>query len=497
MAKNTVSRIILLVIAAILIIALIVATVLVSIKPKAEYKGVLTPDDVIKEEIVIYSLETENQFRRNVGTFLENMISAFFNRVQGMEGTEIPITNSSLIATPLLEIFQNSAIPSSKLNNFGNYIASLDADSAVVSMWFFFIAIEENPDGTYSGRFKTSEELAISFTKDIDFLSGINDFIQNTALTAEETGRLLYELINTFALEEQREILTSIGRKDLVNLFVSVTTIYEAYVQFSLVGGTLRDARMIGELAYELGASIDGIINDIGVKNLLLAVNLSKDGAVDNTALKEFLISVGVDTATLADMDEVDKALSAGLELAEFVIYFMRTTLMEVGNSPFEHLALYYANEKENIDNYMYMYELSLSRAIKKGLDDGFSRDSNIKTREDLVKALAKFKLTSEDVSGDILDPAKRQAELEEYFNEYLGHVIALAENFESVEKVEDILSLSDADRALLKEHSDFLNDFNYNELTVGTEDLASTIIINVAFNLFKEVTEEAIGSVN
>ena len=61
MAKIFNSRIIMLTIATILIIALIVACVLVSIKPKSEYKGVLEVDEVIKTDNVLYSLETEKQ----------------------------------------------------------------------------------------------------------------------------------------------------------------------------------------------------------------------------------------------------------------------------------------------------------------------------------------------------------------------------------------------------------------------------------------------------
>ena len=105
MAKIFNSRNIMLAVATILVIVLIVACVLVSIKPKSDYKGVLSTDDVMKTDNVIYSLETENQFKRDVGVFLENMLASFFDTVEGFEGTRINITNSSSVSAPLLSIF--------------------------------------------------------------------------------------------------------------------------------------------------------------------------------------------------------------------------------------------------------------------------------------------------------------------------------------------------------------------------------------------------------
>ena len=53
MAKIFNSRNIMLTVATILVIVLIVACVLVSIKPKSDYKGVLSTDDVMKTDNVI------------------------------------------------------------------------------------------------------------------------------------------------------------------------------------------------------------------------------------------------------------------------------------------------------------------------------------------------------------------------------------------------------------------------------------------------------------
>ena len=142
MAKIFNSRIIMLTIATILIIALIVACVLVSIKPKSEYKGVLEVDEVIKTDNVLYSLETEKQFRGDVGDFLEKMLASFFERFE-IDGEKIDfdveIKNSSIVANPLLSIFSKAAIPSDKLLNFSSYLKGLNTDDAVVEIWFFLI----------------------------------------------------------------------------------------------------------------------------------------------------------------------------------------------------------------------------------------------------------------------------------------------------------------------------------------------------------------------
>ena len=81
MAKIFNSRIIMLTVASILVIALLVACVLVSIKPKSSYEGVLDAGEILKTENVVYSLETENQFRQDVSVLLENIIASFFNTI--------------------------------------------------------------------------------------------------------------------------------------------------------------------------------------------------------------------------------------------------------------------------------------------------------------------------------------------------------------------------------------------------------------------------------
>lgn len=496
MAKFFTSRNVMILVATILVIALLVATVLVSIKPKTDFEGVLEYQDVVKTDSVIYSLQTENAFKAHVSRFLENMLASFFDTMEGFEGTNISIKNSSAISQPLMEIFSKSAVPSDKLLNFGEYLENMDSDQAVIDIWLFFIKFEEQPDGTYKGRFATSLELAEMLTGKIDFGYAIADIVDNTALTAEEVGRVFYELIYLFGDSEQQSLLGSVGRGSFVNLFVATTTIYEAYLEFSLKGGTLSEARVLGELAFQLGAELDSLIDEVGVGTILGALYLNANTAVDNTALMEFLTEAGIDTSTLADIDEVNVALKAGINLSEFVLYFMRTALMEMGNAPFENLALYYSGEKENEDDYLYMYHISLARAVTKGMDNALTNGNIIKDKDALTGALANFKLTAEDVGGDILNPTARKEELKGYFASYLQTLESLNNDFESVENVEDIAMLSTEDKQKLMELSNFMVDFNYNELTTGTDELISTIMINVAFNIFSDIANEALGSV-
>lgn len=496
MAKIFNSRIIMLTIASILVIALLVACVLVSIKPKSSYEGVLDAGEILKTENVVYSLETENQFRQDVSVLLENIIASFFNTIEDFQGTRIDINNSSAISNPLLSIFSKAGIPSDKLLNFSSYLKNLDTDDAVISTWLFFIRVDEQPDGTYVGRFATPTELAEIFTGKVDFAYAIDDVVKNTALTAEEVGRLIYELTYNFAGSEQQEVLKSIGRADFVSLFVSTTTIYEAYVEFSLAGGSLKEARMLGELAYEMGAKLDELIESHGVRALLVALLLDDSATIDDTNLKEFLTSAGVDTSTLADVTEVNTALRAGINLAEFALYFARTALLEVGNEPFEYLANYYAQEKENADHYLYMHQLTLSRALVKGIDDALAKGGLLTTKEELIDKLATFKLTVEEVELDVANPDQRLSELKVYFREYLDVMYALNSEFNNVLEVEDVATLSPEQLQSLVEKSSFLTDFNYNELTIGADNLASTIIINITFNIMSQAMEEALGEV-
>lgn len=482
-----------LIIATILVIALLVATIIVSIPEKTDYKGVLKKEDVEKNQTVIYGLETENTFKADVSKFLENMVASFFDTMNGYEDTEVPIRNSYAISQPILSIFSRSAVPSDKLLSFGSYLRNMDTDYAIESLWFFFVKFEDNGDGTYDARFANTSELAENLTK-VDFGVGINDVISSTALTAEEVGRLFYELIYFLGDSEQQEMLSSVGRSNFVNLFVASTTIYEAYVEFSLVGGSLSDARLLGELAYEMGAELDTLIDEVGVSTLLTALYLNADTAVDNTKLKEFLVSSGIDVSTMADIEEVNVALRAGINLAEFVVYFLRTALMEVGNAPFEYLALYHAGE-ENAEEYLYLHRITLARAIYNGMDTSLNSGVIIKTEDALLEAMVNFKLTSEEVEEEVVDREARKQEIKAYLGEYLNVIKSLATDFDEVDSIEDIRSLSASDLAKLKAHSDFIMDFNYNELTTGTDTLVSTLFINVIFNVFSDMADEAIGN--
>ncbi len=498
MAKILNSRNVMLIVAAILVIALLVATILVSVKPETEYKGVLNYDEVVKTDSVLYTLETENQFKSNVSRFLEKMLASFFDSIEGFEEAELSINKSSSISGPMLSIFSKSAIPSDKLLNFGEYLKNMNTDDAVFSTWRLLIKpVSEEPDGTVNGRFATSAELAEAiFSGEVDFGYAVTDVVNNTALTAEEVGRLLYELIYLLGDAEQQTLLGSVGRGSFVNLFVSATTIYESYVEFSMAGGTLSEARMLGELAYEMGAELDALIDDVGAYTILGALYLNSDVAIDDGALKEFLTKLSIDGSTLANVEEVNTALKAGINLSEFVLYFLRTALMEIGNEPFENLALYYLGEKENSDEYLYMYHLSLARVVSKAMEESFGNGAIIKNKDSLIESLTNFKLTAEDVSGDIADPTARKAEIKEYFTSYFDTLESLNSGFNDVTCVEDVALLGESDYQRLKELSTFMVEFNYNELTVGTDDLLSTIFINIAFNVFSDIAKEAIDSV-
>lgn len=494
MAKIFSSRNIMLAIATILIIVLVAMCIVVSIKPKEDFKGVLDPNEVTKTEGVIYSLETENEFKRDLSDFLENVLSAFFNTVEDFKGTSIEINNSAAVSVPLMNIFSKAGIPSDKLLNFSEYLKTLDMGDAMTEFWLFIIRVDELPDGSYEGRFATPAELAEIFTGKVDFGYAINDIVENTALTAEEVGRLMYELIYTFAEADQREVLTSVGRASFVSLFVSATTIYEAYVEFSLVGGSLQEARILGELAYEMGAELDGLIKNHGVQTLLTALWLNGDKAIDDTELKEFLASAGVDSSTLVDVDEVNTALRAGINVAEFAIYFARTILMEVGNAPFEYLATYLAGEKENAEEYLYMHQITLSRAIATGIDDALDEGNVIKNKEKLIEGLANFKLTIEQTAVEIADTSARVAELKTYFSEYFDVVYEFNTKYADIEKIEDLSTLSAQELVELEELSKKLNNFNYQDMTVGMDNLASTILVNITFNIMSQIMSEALG---
>ncbi|MBO5776063.1 MAG: hypothetical protein J6R35_01675, partial [Clostridia bacterium] len=361
MTKFLTSRNIMLAIATILVVALIVATVLVSIPQKKDYAGVLEVNDVVKSDSINYSLEAETAFKSDVSVMLSKMLTSFFDTIEGIDDPTVTIRNSHIISSPLISIFSKAAIPTDKLLAFGEYLKSIDSDDAIMRIWFYFIRPTENPDGTVSWGFANSEQLADFLVGKVDFMYAIRDIVYKTALTAEEAGRLIYELMSLFADEDQQSVLSQFTRGNFVRLFVSATTIYESYLQFNLVGGTLAEARTLGELAFQMGAELQDMINGIGIDTLLDALWLKNNVNIEDAKLREFLSQAGIDDSALADIERANESAIAGIKLPDFVIYFLEEALLSFGNAPFEALAMYHQNEggAEN-DYYMYLYKISL-----------------------------------------------------------------------------------------------------------------------------------------
>ena len=210
------------------------------------------------------------------------------------------------------------------------------------------------------------------------------------------------------------------------------------------------------------------------------------------------MASAGVDSSTLVDVDQVNTALRAGINVAEFGIYFARTALMEVGNAPFEYLATYLAGEKDNAEDYLYMYQITLARAITSGIDDALDKGNLIKNKEKLIESLANFKLTVEETAVDVSDTTARLEEIEAYFAEYFDVLYSLSNEYASVENIEDLAGLGEQDFNKLKEYSNALNEFNYQDMTVGMDSLSSTLMVNITYNILSQIMNEALqGAVN
>ena len=484
-------------VATILVIALIVATVLVSIPQKKDYAGELKVTDVIKGDSINYSLEAETAFRQDVSVMLSKMLTSFFDSIEGIENPTVNIKNSVIISSPLISIFSKAAIPTDKLLAFGEYLKNIDSDEAIMAIWLYFIRPTENPDGTITWGFANNEQLADFLVGKVDFMYALKDIVSHTALTAEEAGRLIYELIRVFADEEQRTVLAQFSRGDFVSLFVSATTVYESYVQFNLIGGTLAEARTLGELAFQMGAELQDTIESVGIKTILKALYLANESTVDDEKLRDFLNQSGIDDSTLADIKEANASATAGIKLAEFVIYFFEEALMTFGNAPFEALAMYHQNEGGEENNYyMQLYKISLASTVCKAIDVALQKGEQIKNRDQLVTALANFKLTAERLNAEIPDEQARLSEIKAGFNEYIDKLYAMNNDFGSIIDVDEIRALSNEDKLKLKEYVDYLDEYDYASLTMGMDDMLTTLSVNIMFNVIADTIEEAISEV-
>lgn len=496
------SRNLMIAVSVLLIAALVTGLVLVTAPEEDLSKGSIGAESVLPAGRVNYSLETEGAFRRYVSQFLEIMTEAMMDALfEESAPHEVTFRNSAAVSDVMLEIFARAAVPSDKLLKFGEFLTTLDGNKAARDIFMFLIEVEEvvGEDGTveYYGKLASPAKLMTAFTGGIDFGYAAQSVIAATALTNEEFARLFYETVYRFSDGERKEMLEITGRTRFVNIFVALSAVYESYITFSVSGGTLAAARTAAELMYETGAELTALIDEAGADAVLAAIGFGGE-RFDNGELTEFLISAGIDPAELAGAEAVNDVLTAGGKIAEFLLYASATGLTATDNALFESLARAYdATDGNEKTQWTYLHYIRLATAAAAGIEAGFA-SSEIGDAATFAVTFAELGVCMEALDTPFADDAARAArksELEALYAEYVSVVIAVRDRFGSVTDIDSVKALSAEEFAALAGYADYLENFDYEALLTGGNDLVGTVALNIIFNFISDMLTEAAAS--
>ncbi len=480
-------------VAILLVAGLVAGTVIVCRTPKTEYEGTVTPSDVTTDSAVRYSPETEAEFKKDVGTLITKFLRSVFAQVEGLEDENPVIKNSAYLSEPMLELFSKASIPTDKLLALGKYLAGLDTDQAVTDILSYILVVDEEA-GT--AKFATPEQLATAISGKADLAYAVEQIVKNTSLTTDEVARLMYEAVLMFSDETARESVETLGRGNFVTLVVSLSTVYDTYLNFNIKGGTKNEARLLGELLYETGIEIERVIETVGAKNIAEALRLGQESAISPEKLREFLEANGYDDSEIVEVEKLKNAVDSASMLTESVLYFAESAFTAVGNDTLEALADYTdgVNDGAPDERYLTIYYAGIARAIKKGVDNAVEKGSAVDARE-IVKAVARLKLDTEKFgSNPPTDDEQRLAELEEQFTKLWEDVALIATKYADVDEITDYEALSDDDKAELNARIGAVRSFDYGALAEGGGELLSVIAVNVGFNVLSSLITGAMG---
>lgn len=480
-------------VAVVLVVGLVTGTILVCRTPKTEYEGTITPEDVTTDLAVRYSPETESAFKKDVGTLLTKFLQSVCAEIEGLEDEKPVINNSKYVSEPLLTLFARSAIPTDKLLALGSYLAELDTDKMVKDILSYILVVDEEA-GT--AKFATPEQLADALSGNIDVIGAIDQIVQNTSLTIDETARLMYEAVLMFSDETARESIETLGRGNFVTLIVSLSTVYDSYISFNVKGGTKNEARLLGELLYETGIEIERVIDTVGAKNIAEALKLGQETAISPQNLKEFLEQNGYDASEIVAVEELRDAVEAASALTESVLYFAEEAFTAVGNDTLEALADYTesVNDGTPDERYLTVYYAGIARAINAGIEHAVEAGP-ASNPEEIIKMLAKLKLDTEKFGKNPpSDEDERLTALEDEFTALWADVRLVATKFKDVNDIEAYRALSEAEKAEIDACILSIRSFDYGALTEGGGELLSVITINVGFNLMSSLISGAMG---
>lgn len=487
---------------ALLVVALVTSTILVTKIGDEKPQGLLAKESLDNMPKLIYSETSVSNFKELMGIYLKKIIGL---------SSEVR-TNFSLITNALLEVFQSAQISGDKLDKFSKYLDEKSEEkSGTQSELAMFLEM------MYSEVQKTDSEGNLVFdandnpvmVKKFDpegnmykffqyekYQNTIDEIMQKTGITLHEIGKIGYYSTLFFSNENTKVQFEKLGEKGFTTLFVDIIFSLQITRNFLDEGGSLPEARMIGELLYQTGSDLKQIIDTLGVTflanliapedpfNIFSAENMSQIkedfSKIENSPSEVELLSM------IEDVEELVEIISSSRESIEFLILLLKNILLEVKNLSFENFVKFSDQYEVNRIKYEKIAFAMFASQINRGIEltKGESKfDSNEKIVENISNLLTRNK----SFRGGLVTEEEKNAycsEVGEKIEGLLNDIERIALIGKDIASLETFNNMPSNDRLELDNFVIKYKGYDYSYLE-GTTDFTSVLFVTVMLELY------------
>lgn len=457
-------------------------------------KGEINADNYVATRSTYYKLEVQNEFKEGIKEFVLD----FF-------GLEDPSLISNAGTSSVLDAFRKSSISAEKALSFSRYVKDLVDPEEVwdlenvqtkkdfrgfLAVYAFFCDIEETEQENEEGEkikklvFNPSKYILDIFNFDM-YSEAVTEIVDNTMLTIDEIAKIFYEIMYGESKEE------NITRKDFVAIFRTFSYLTTMLQEFREKGGTLPQARLLGEFIYQSGSEIDEMINRKGVDYILNAfgVNAPLPSLLDDPKYSGKIEDPSILEA-ISLLEDIRKLVKENNALIKFLIISGTESMMKIENASFEGIARVETPGDISPLHHKYHSMISFSRSIYNGFKKGMAQ-SEIKDVQTLKSRLTTMLVTSRSIDTPFAteeEKSKYELEVSGEVDKYVTAVYGVYENFGEIKDAAQIKELENIE--LLDKYYEDLTDYSGTVLGVY-KNLISTVFVNSAINLFLQMQDK------
>ncbi|HQC54661.1 MAG TPA: hypothetical protein PKX91_02940 [Clostridia bacterium] len=499
-----------------------------------EVAGTITADNYTSERNTIYEIEVQNRFKSDIKNFVKDLfgvtndrtllwaLAGFFGVDTSSEGNglfdetyQITSKGQSIVnhnrASFLLDCFRRAGISAEKALSFSNYLSNLvnpeevfDFDNienkedfkGIVGVILFFYdegepLINDEGEPVTNDEGEVIKQLVFNPLKLLNYdvyAVAFQEIVDNTMLTVDELAKILYEVI--YAGNDDKSDV--ISRDDFVTIFRISSSLVAMINDFKDNGGTLPQARLLGELAYQSGSELNEILEINGIDYLLNAFGFSSPlpSLVNDPRYSDRINDANI-LGSLARLEEIRNLIMANKELTKFCIFTATESLLKIENTTFEGIARVKTPGSINPEYHKYMSMISFSRSLHFGLQKGYEL-TEIKTSDGLANKLAEIMTISKAIDMPFNDDAEQTAfklSLSSQITDYIAAVDGVYEKFSYIKNATEVTALTENELMELAGYYDVLTDYTGPVLDVY-ENLLSTVFVNSILNMYLQVQD-------